>query len=200
MTVATQQQSYPLLRLVRRLWGNEDYTASIEFVARMIDEVHALPEGHAVVECGSGLTTAIGLLHISDPVLWYAYENDENHLANLLTRISVPHVQRPNVCLTTLEDGGDNFDWYQLGPTLDDAPPIGLVVCDGPRGDTRGGRYGAMPMLWDHLADDYVILLDDAHRDAEKKVLSEWAVDYGAISCTHECEDGRAFATIRGTK
>jgi len=199
MSVLTQQQQYPLLRLVRKLWGNTDYTASVEYLARMIEEIEALPEGHAVVECGSGLTTAVGLLHMREPAHWFAYENSEQYMEQMLTKIVVPFSQRPGVCLTTLEKY-EGYDWYEVGPTLDEAPPISLVICDGPHGSTEGGRYGAMPKLWDKLADNFVILMDDAHRDGEKETLTRWAADYGLISCTHECEDGRSFATIRGAK
>ena len=54
-----------------------------------------------------------------------------------------------------------------------------LAICDGPPGSTKGGRYGFMPNFNDRLAPDAVILLDDADRSGEQKVLQRWQEEFG---------------------
>ena len=55
---------------------------------------------------------------------------------------------------------------------------ISLVICDGPPGDTRGGRYGLLPVCASHLADGCVILMDDAERMGEQAAISNWQNQY----------------------
>lgn len=48
-----------------------------------------------------------------------------------------------------------------------------LVLCDGPPASTVGGRSGTLPRLHPHLGDEYVVLIDDAHRDGERACARE---------------------------
>jgi len=73
----------------------------------------------------------------------------------------------------------DRFDWYD--PPMDCIPRgFGLVICDGPPGATRGGRFGLFPVMQDCLATDAVILLDDADRAGEREVAERWQAEWGA--------------------
>jgi len=49
-----------------------------------------------------------------------------------------------------------------------------LVVCDGPPGTTRGGRYGFLPVMLPYLSSKCTILLDDVEREGEQKTLLLW--------------------------
>jgi hypothetical protein len=44
-------------------------------------------------------------------------------------------------------------------------------VCDGPKGTTRGGRYGLAPVMKDRLAPGCIVLLDDTSREAERAII-----------------------------
>jgi hypothetical protein len=56
-------------------------------------------------------------------------------------------------------------------------PAFQLVICDGPPGETPGGRYGLWPVLGQRLAPGAVILLDDADRPGEEEVLRRWSTE-----------------------
>jgi len=49
-----------------------------------------------------------------------------------------------------------------------------LVICDGPPGTTKGGRYGLLPVLDKRLPPGATILLDDAGRPAETELIRRW--------------------------
>ena len=49
-----------------------------------------------------------------------------------------------------------------------------LVICDGPPGTTKGGRYGFLPMMKQKLKPGCVILLDDAAREQEQLIVEHW--------------------------
>jgi len=56
-----------------------------------------------------------------------------------------------------------------------------LVICDGPPGKTRGGRYGVVPVMKERLKPGCVILLDDTGREEERKLASRWETELGAF-------------------
>lgn len=71
-----------------------------------------------------------------------------------------------------------DYTWYV--PPLEQMPSgFGLVICDGPPGDTLGGRYGMLPVMKTRLARHCVILLDDVQRPAEREVAERWARELG---------------------
>jgi hypothetical protein len=80
-------------------------------------------------------------------------------------------IKRVRVELAPLEDYGD-YSWYSVPKSI--RAPISLVICDGPPGDTPGGRYGLMPAVRDLLHDRCLILLDDAIREDEQVIARRW--------------------------
>ena len=59
------------------------------------------------------------------------------------------------------------------------------TIADGPPGNTKGGRYGLLPIMRSRLAPDVVILLDDAERPGEQRVLQQWKAEYQAAYELH---------------
>jgi hypothetical protein len=82
------------------------------------------------------------------------------------------------LCVTPIRNHGE-FDWYSLDgvrvPT-----DIGFVICDGPPGSTRGGRYGLGPVLTPLLAPGCIVLLDDTRRASEHDIMMRWCAELGA--------------------
>jgi Methyltransferase domain len=158
-------------------WGNEDWSAREEYLAGVVAEAWAARG--PVLECGSGLTTLL--------LGWVAgraggevcsLEHDPVWAERTRAALRRHGLTRARVCHAPLRDYGE-FCWYE--------PPAGvlprefsLVVCDGPPGDTRGGRYGLLPVLGARLARGCVVLLDDAARPGEAAVLRRWAAEWGA--------------------
>jgi hypothetical protein len=74
------------------------------------------------------------------------------------------------------------YDWdaARQGRSFD------VIVCDGPNGTARHSRRGVLSMLDGELADDFVLILDDAERPGEQDTvgaihrrLQELKVPYG---------------------
>jgi hypothetical protein len=71
--------------------------------------------------------------------------------------------------------------WYDL-KGLSALDPIDLLVVDGPPFFVGAlARYPALPLLWDRLAQDVTILLDDADRPDEREVVRRWCGDHGVV-------------------
>ena len=80
--------------------------------------------------------------------------------------------------------------WYDAGD-LPDA--IDLIIVDGPPASLHPEtRSGAGPATFAKLRKGGMVLLDDACRPGERKIVSRWREDYPEIQFTH-------FDTLKGT-
>jgi 16S rRNA G966 N2-methylase RsmD len=57
-----------------------------------------------------------------------------------------------------------------------------IVVVDGPIGTPRQSRWGALELLREHLADDFVVVFDDAERPGERDTIAKFLELYPATS------------------
>lgn len=84
--------------------------------------------------------------------------------------------------LTPLSLGTEEFQWYSRD-VFEDIPEIDMLIVDGPPGNSGPlARYPAIPVLLDRLADNAVIVLDDATRDDEKEAAQRWTTEQAGIT------------------
>ena len=160
-----------LLAELRTAWDNEGFTANIDYLAE-VARLAAVTPG-PVLECGSGLTTLLlGALAGRRGVEVWSLEHDpewRRRVAAALREHVAGHVY---LWFAPLSDYGE-FVWYAAPlPLMPEA--FRLVVCDGPPGDTRGGRVGLLSVIGDRVPAGAVILLDDAARDGERHAVRRW--------------------------
>jgi predicted O-methyltransferase YrrM len=181
-----------VLERLQRGWGNEGFAAQMEY----LEEVgrRAATTAGPILECGSGLTTILmGLLAGRRGVQIWSLEHISDWRARVernLKQFSVPNTQVRHTLLRDYE----GFSWYDA--PLDELPKeFQLVICDGPPGETRGGRYGLLPILGDRLPSGSVILLDDATRSGEAEVLRRWTAEANVKVAMRTSTDG-SFAVV----
>ena len=159
-------------------WGNEGWSAPDEYLAACIR--HALSSSGPILECGSGLSTIlIGLIGKNRGQSHWALEHSPEwavRVQRMLTRYKLGSAVV--LCANPLRDYGD-FCWYD--PPLESMPSVfDLVICDGPPGSAKGGRYGLVPIMKDRFNPGCVILLDDASREQERAIADRWKTELGA--------------------
>ena len=71
-----------------------------------------------------------------------------------------------------MRDYGD-FCWYDISFSKL-IKKYRLVICDGPPAQTRGGRFGLIPLMKDKFGRGTIILLDDATREGENRIINDW--------------------------
>jgi hypothetical protein len=153
-------------------WNNINYSAHDEYLRSCIYNSLKLNKS-PILECGSGLTTIlVGItLGRTGNTLW-SLENSETwgeRVRNILKKFNISSV---NLNVKPLKDYGGYY-WYD--PPLDSMPDkFGLVICDGPPGNTIGGRYGLIPVMRARLTKGTLILLDDASRPDEQRITESW--------------------------
>jgi hypothetical protein len=179
-----------LMRQLVQSWGNEAWSASEPFLSAILQW---LPRTQGtIVECGSGLSTLMLAVAASKSGrIVCSLENDADWEARV--RAALPERVETAVRLlpAPIRSYGE-FDWYATqGAPI--PPQVGFVVCDGPPGSTRGGRFGLVPVLQKLFAPGCIVLLDDTQRDAEREVMERWCNEFGGSVV----EQGQTYCALR---
>ncbi len=158
-------------------WDNESWSAQHEFLAAVLR--HCDSADGPILECGSGLSTVLlGLVAQRRGNTVWSLEHEPFWAERVAAALDRHGVTSVRLCRCDLRSYGA-YTWY--APPLERMPSgFGLVVCDGPPGDTPGGRYGMLPIMKTRLARRCVILLDDVQRPAEREVAERWAQELQA--------------------
>jgi hypothetical protein len=158
-------------------WGNEFWSAQDEYLAECIN--HALTTRGPILECGSGLSTIlIGAIAKRRGQSHWALEHKSEWAAKSKKYLNRYKLDSVVLCTKSLKDYGD-FCWYDA-PVESMPDGFFLVVCDGPPGSTKGGRYGLVPIMRERLKPGCVILLDNADREQELAIARRWEAELGA--------------------
>lgn len=129
-----------------------------------------------ILECGSGLSTLILAVVANRRGLeLYALEQKQ-WWAEHMQRQLVTHKLEAKLSHSPLQVRG-KYSWYT--PDVSTMPKFKLIICDGPPGGTKGGRYGLVPVMRDKFAKGCTLLLDDAGRPKEAAVLKQWERELG---------------------
>jgi hypothetical protein len=176
--LATGAPSPATLAALHRGWGNAAWSADPVYLGRLLDL--AGDARRPVLECGSGISTLLlALLAERTGTTIVSLEHSppwKRRVEEALDRFGLG--ERARVLACPLRPAGD-YAWYDLsGHDLPDG--LDLVVCDGPPGDTPGGRYGMWPELRERIDGGTRILVDDAHRPEEREALARWEREFGA--------------------
>jgi len=169
-------------------WGNENWSAHSAYLAACVGG--ALAARGAILECGSGLSTLlIGTIAQRRGTQHWALEHAEGWATKVQRSLHAYGIGAVNLCRAPLRDFGE-FSWYDA-PVAAMPERMALVICDGPPGDTKGGRYGMVPKMAARLAAGCVILLDDAHRQEEMTIARRWASELPAT--TERCGPAEGY-------
>lgn len=187
-----ERPSRELLAELQAGWGNESFAARTDY----LEEVAARgseTRGH-VLECGSGLTSVLlGLTAGRRGFETWSLEHYPEWRERVAGALRRGRVGGVRICDAPLKSYG-GFDWYDP-PAAELPAEFALVICDGPPGMTKGGRYGLLPVMRERLPAGAVVLLDDAEREGEADVLSRWAGETRLTSEMRETPTG-AYAVV----
>ena len=171
---AGELPSRALLAALIEGWSNDGYVANIDYleeVARKTIETRG-----SILECGSGVTTVLmGILCGKLQTEVWSLENSAEWRERIMKVLSANDISCVHVCYSPLVEYGD-FSWYD--PPLAELPnKFSLIICDGPPGATKGGRYGLLPVMGERFQTGTTILLDDAGRPAEMELIKRWETE-----------------------
>jgi hypothetical protein len=143
-----------------------------------------------IVECGAGVSTLINAyqLEMNGKGFVFGLEADKS-FSDKANRDILEHELSSwgKVYYAPLSEvklqGGESANWYSLDFLSDLNAPIDILLIDGPESYFSGGsRYPALPLLYEHLADDAMIFIDDARRQKEKDNVKVWLKEFPDFS------------------
>ena len=152
-------------------WSNEGYAANVDYLAAVARSV--IDTRGPVLECGSGATTILlGILGGRRTLEVWSLEHSTEWQERVVDVLNSNGISGVHVCKAPLMEYGE-FVWYD--PPLAQMPEqFSLVICDGPPGTTKGGRYGLLPVMNTRMPPGSTILLDDAGRPGELELIRRW--------------------------
>ena len=158
-----------------------NHAGSPDFL-NLIVETLIIHKPQVIVEVGSGVSSLV----ISE----WLIQNDPNaqHVAldhlEKYAQLTANRVRNPNssILFTPLKPfsiHGKSYQWYDFNPDSLKGK-IDLLIVDGPptpRVDKA--RFPAIPLLYDQLAPNVTVLLDDGLRKEEREIALSWQKEYG---------------------
>ena len=163
-----------------------EWSAAPDFLHCIVDHcLERRPE--KIVECSSGLTTLVlaRCCQLNNRGHVYSLENGEEFAAATRAVLEESGLEQyATVVYAPLEEvslHGVEYNWYSRRRLAVDS--IEMLVIDGPPGFIqRHSRYPALPLLHERLADDCVVLLDDAAREDERAIVEMWLREFAELS------------------
>jgi predicted O-methyltransferase YrrM len=163
-----------------------------------------------IVECGAGISTllcAAALEHVDGFIVsvdesadWLRFVEGKLSSAKLSHRVQLVHAERTILAMET--NDREWYSWKKFESALGDMS-IDLLVVDGPAAygrDDREIRFPALPMLHSRLSERCCVVLDDAGREGEKRIMEKWsdllgfgAEDLQIVSGTYVWNRGSRF-------
>ena len=141
-----------------------------------------------VLECGSGTSTLLmaSYLRVTGHGCVVALEHDAGfaeRTRQLVRELGLEErAQIRDSPLRPVQVGEHTIPWYDLGSLRDlNGEKAQILFVDGPPGRTAElARLPALPLLLPYLAEDCIVILDDAHRPDETLIAERWALETGA--------------------
>jgi predicted O-methyltransferase YrrM len=155
----------------------------------LIDEMIGNPR-RTILELGSGKSTAVLAAFaaaLNNDCEIVSVEGDQHHFVATTNELAKLGISSNNLQLLVapykeVSLNGREWRWYDLSCLESIKKPIDLLLVDGPPGDMQTmSRYPALPLLWNKLSNDCVIVLDDGDRPDEKQVARQWLKDFSQL-------------------
>ena len=161
--------------LRQKSFSPSGYAANYTFLYvlfRILDDI----QPQAVLELGAGQTTRMTAQYVAygnPKAMLTLVEHDPAWLSRVQARLPEhAHIRilTPAVEPYTVE--GCRGIWYHNLPQQLESARFDLMVIDGPVGTPQYSRAGFLDLIPQHLADTFVIVMDDCHRSGERQTVA----------------------------
>ena len=126
-----------------------------------------------VVELGSGVSTLVAAKAGARKVV--SIDNSDEFGGKTISLLKDHKVRGVDVRIAPLQPYANGFTWYDTSK-IKDLKKIDLLIVDGPPGSKNPeARYPALAEFKDKLSAKAVIIIDDIHREGERKLAEDFA-------------------------
>jgi predicted O-methyltransferase YrrM len=190
------------LRMEGPLPRMRGWAASPDFLLVVADEIERR-KPDTVVECSSGTSTVVcaRMLQLTGKGHVYSLEHDIRYASATREMLKTYRLSEwATVLDATLTVAHTPTPWYADDVIQRDVHNIDMLVIDGPPEATAPlARYPALPRLAPRMANDAIVIIDDATRNDEQQMLKRWLVEFPEYSQQLvDCEKGCAILRRSG--
>ena len=126
-----------------------------------------------VVELGSGVSTLVTSKAGARKIV--SIDNSEEFGGKTVSLLKEHKVRGVEVRIAPLQPYANGSTWYDTSK-IKDLKKIDLLIIDGPPGSKNpDARYPALAEFKDKLSTSAVIVIDDVHREGERKLAEDFA-------------------------
>jgi len=189
---AQLQETEALLQLFRNITPRAPMPSAGDYALNPTDLLELVflleqKQPTLVLELGSGTSTVwIGYVVQRYGGRLISVDQDREYAARTRSLVTahrldgVVEVREAPLCPITID--GVEFSWYQR-EAVEDLSDIDFVLIDGPTASAgAGARFPAMHVLEPRLADEAMIILDDANRPDEQEAVVKWASSVSGLA------------------
>lgn len=159
-----------------------DWAGAPDFLLEVAREI-TLRRPETIVECSSGSSTVVaarccqlnGVGHV------YSLENAAEFAGRTRRLLEAAGLQDwatvVDAPLTSYAFEGQHYTWYSIEGL--NAGSIDMLVVDGPLGKlNEQARYPAGPLLIPRMSERAIVMLDDAERPDERRIVERWSGEF----------------------
>ena len=126
-----------------------------------------------VVELGSGVSTLVAAKSGARKIV--SIDNSDVWGAKTVALLKEHKVRGVDVRIAPLRPYANGSDWYDVA-AIRELKKIDVLIIDGPPGSKNPeARYPALQQFKDKLSPTAIVIIDDVHRDGERKLAEDFA-------------------------
>jgi predicted O-methyltransferase YrrM len=126
-----------------------------------------------VVELGSGVSTLVVAKSGARKIV--SIDNSDVWGAKTVALLKEHKVRGVDVRIAPLRPYANGSDWYDVA-AIRELKKIDVLIIDGPPGSKNPeARYPALQQFKDKLSPMAIVIIDDVHRDGERKLAEDFA-------------------------
>jgi len=152
--------------------GTRSWAASPDLLLTISEIVKKYRPG-LVVELGSGVSTLIASKSGARKII--SIDNSEEFGGKTVALLKEHKVRGAEIRIAALQPYANGSTWYDT-LAIKDLKKIDLLIIDGPPGSKNPeARYPALAEFKEKLSAKAVIVIDDVHREGERKLAEDFA-------------------------
>ncbi|MCX6443374.1 MAG: class I SAM-dependent methyltransferase [Actinobacteria bacterium] len=126
-----------------------------------------------VVELGSGVSTLVSAKSGARKVV--SIDNSDEWGSKTVALLKEHRVRGVDVRIAPLQPYANGSEWYDVS-VIKDLKKIDVLIIDGPPGSKNPeARYPALQQFKDKLSAAAIVIIDDVHREGERKLAEDFA-------------------------
>jgi predicted O-methyltransferase YrrM len=180
---------FSLIKINHPLPSMRGYAAAPDFASTLISLIKE-QKPKLILEVGSGVSTLIAAYCLQSIGEGTVISLDhEKTFANLSSKNLFKHELQDfatviHAPLSEISLKENTWLWYETSELFEAIKnqSIDLLILDGPPWNTQKlARYPALPILFDFLSKNAIIVIDDAARKDEKEILNLWMKEFNCF-------------------